>query len=109
MAPISEAMLRKRAEHNEGCLSTLKEVTLHQQNIERIEVLGQVCRHLEIIYLQNNLIGRLENLHRLKELQYINLAVRELWRRKREGNCVKVTYGCSAGRAFETGRGSRPG
>ena len=26
MAPITEAVLRKRAEHNEGCLSTLKEV-----------------------------------------------------------------------------------
>lgn len=47
-------------------VSTLEEVTLHQQNIEKIEALGQICPHLKILYLQNNLIGRLGNLHKLK-------------------------------------------
>lgn len=56
----------QRAEHNEGILATLEEVSLHQQNIERIELLGHLCRHLRILYLQSNLIGKLENLHRLK-------------------------------------------
>lgn len=30
---------------------------------------------LKILYLQNNLIGKIENLHRLKYLEYLNLAV----------------------------------
>jgi protein TilB len=49
-------------------ISTLEELALHQQNIEKIELLGQMCRNLKILYLQNNLISKLENLHRLKVL-----------------------------------------
>ncbi len=56
----------QKAEHNDGLLSSLEEVALHQQNIEKIEVLGKVCRQLKILYLQNNLIQKLENLHQLK-------------------------------------------
>lgn len=56
----------QRAEHNQGILRTLEELSLHQQNIEKIEVLGQACRHVKILYLQNNLISKIENLHRLK-------------------------------------------
>lgn len=56
----------QKAEHNEGLLSTLEEVALHQLNIERIEVLGRACRQLKILYLQNNLIQKFENLHQLK-------------------------------------------
>jgi len=33
------------------------------------------CRHLKILYLQNNLIEKMEGLSKLKELEYINLAV----------------------------------
>lgn len=65
-ARISERMIRSRAEHNEGMLSTLEEVALHQQNIEKIELLGQLCPRLKIIYLQNNLISKIQNLHKLK-------------------------------------------
>lgn len=36
------------------------------------------CRHLQILYLQNNLIGRIENVSRLKELQYLNLALNNI-------------------------------
>eukprot|EP00762_Andalucia_godoyi_P006445 ANDGO_02901.mRNA.1 Protein tilB homolog len=72
---ITEELLRKRAEHNEGELSTLREVTLHQFELERITVVGDVCRQLEILYLQNNLIPKIENLHHLKNLRYLNLAV----------------------------------
>eukprot|EP00798_Chlamydomonas_sp_ICE-L_P007763 gene7763-948_t len=75
MTRISEDMLRRRAEHNEGMVSTLEEVALHQQNIEKIEHLGKLCPHLKILYFQNNLIGKLENLHKLKELEYLNMAV----------------------------------
>ena len=72
---ITKDMLRKRAEHNEGLLSTLEEITLHQQDIDKIENLDVYCRHLKILYLQNNLIAKMEGLAKLKELEYINLAV----------------------------------
>ena len=80
MAPITEAMLRSRAEHNEGRVATLEEVSLHQQNIEKIELLNQACRQLRILYLQNNVIGKLQNLHRLKRLEYLNVALNNLRR-----------------------------
>lgn len=41
----------------------------------RIEHLDRWCRHLKILYLQNNLIPRIENVGRLKDLQYLNLAL----------------------------------
>mmetsp|Transcript_22360 Transcript_22360/g.72552 ORF Transcript_22360/g.72552 Transcript_22360/m.72552 type:complete len:442 (+) Transcript_22360:571-1896(+) len=56
-------------------VSTLEEVSLHQQDIEKIENLGFYCKHLKILYLQNNLISRIENVNKLKELEYLNLAV----------------------------------
>ena len=72
---IDEAFLRKRAEHNEGLLSTLEEISLHQLNITRLENIEKFCRHLKILYLQNNLIPKIENVTKLKELEYLNLAV----------------------------------
>jgi protein TilB len=75
MGRITEELLRKRAEHNEGILSTMEEVSLHQFDIEKIENLDKLCRHLKILYLQNNIIEKLENLEKLKELEYLNLAV----------------------------------
>ncbi|KAI9352618.1 hypothetical protein BDR26DRAFT_929173 [Obelidium mucronatum] len=74
----AKELLRRRAEHNEGELSTLKEVTLHQFDIEKIENLDVYCRHLEMLYLQNNQINKIENLHKLKELQYLNLALNNI-------------------------------
>lgn len=47
-------------------MSTMEEVALHQSNIEKIEMLGQLCPRLKIIYLQSNLIGKIQNLHKLK-------------------------------------------
>jgi len=75
---ITVDLLRRRAEHNDGCLRDLKEVTLHQQDLERIDVLNDECKELEILYLQNNLIGRIENLFRLKRLWYLNLAINNI-------------------------------
>jgi protein TilB len=78
MPKITADLLRRRAEHNEGCLSDLKEIALHQQDIEKIEVVGDMCRQLEILYLCNNYIGKIEGLHHLKNLQYLNLAVNNI-------------------------------
>ena len=78
MSRITHELLRKRAEHNEGIVATLEEVSLHQQDLTRIENLGIMCRHLKILYLQNNVICKLENLHRLKELEYLNMAINNI-------------------------------
>jgi len=36
------------------------------------------CRHLKILYLQDNLIERMEGLSKLKELEYVNFAVNNI-------------------------------
>ena len=58
MVRISEDLIRKRAEHNECEIYSLEELSLHQQDIEKIEYLDKWCKHLKILYLQNNLIGK---------------------------------------------------
>jgi protein TilB len=78
MVRITVELLRRRSEHNEGELSTLEEISLHQFDIERIENLDKYCRHLKILYLQNNIIPRMENLNKLKELEYLNLALNNI-------------------------------
>ena len=78
MGRITQELLRKRAEHNDGILSTLEEISLHQENMERIENLEYYCRHIKILYLQDNIIEKLENLDKLKELEYLNLAVNSI-------------------------------
>lgn len=78
MGRITQELLRKRAEHNEGVLSTLEEISLHQEHIERIENLEFYCRHIKILYLQDNIIEKLENLDKLKELEYLNMAVNSI-------------------------------
>uniref|UniRef100_A0A671L2U4 Leucine-rich repeat-containing protein 6 n=1 Tax=Sinocyclocheilus anshuiensis TaxID=1608454 RepID=A0A671L2U4_9TELE len=57
---------------------SLEEVTLHQQDIERIEHIDKWCRDLKILYLQNNLIPKIENVGRLKKLEYLNLALNNI-------------------------------
>ncbi|KAH8605693.1 putative Leucine rich repeat Leucine rich repeat [Trypanosoma vivax] len=89
MGRITIDLLRRRAEHNEGCLSDLKEIALHQQDIEKIEVVGDACRELEILYLCNNYIPRIEGLHHLKRLKYLNLAVNNI-------TCIEGLEGCEA-------------
>ena len=76
---ITRKLLRKRAEHNEGIISSLEEISLHQEELEGInEVLNMTCRKIKILYLQNNLIPKIENLHHLKDLQYLNLALNNI-------------------------------
>uniref|UniRef100_A0A8C8FRU8 Leucine-rich repeat-containing protein 6 n=1 Tax=Oncorhynchus tshawytscha TaxID=74940 RepID=A0A8C8FRU8_ONCTS len=68
-------MVRRRAEHNNCEILSLEEVSLHQQDIEKIEHIDKWCMDLKILYLQNNLIPRIENVYRLKKLEYLNLAL----------------------------------
>nr|CAH8867418.1 unnamed protein product [Trichobilharzia regenti] len=78
MVLITEDLIRKRAEHNEGEIHSLEELTLHQQNLERIDNLEQWCKHLRILYLQNNLLSKIENVSKLKKLEYLNLALNNI-------------------------------
>lgn len=73
MGRITEELIRKRAEHNDGILPDLEELTLHQDEIEKIEALEQCCRHLKILLIQGNAIAKMENLSKLKELEYSSL------------------------------------
>ena len=78
MPRITPELLRKRAEHNEGMLSNLEEIALHQQDIEKIELFDKLTRHIKILLLQNNQIEKMENLSKLKELEYLNLALNNI-------------------------------
>jgi len=76
---LTEDLVRRKAEHNEGMLSTLEEIALHQLDIGRIETLNN-CRCLKIVYLQSNLISKIEGLYKLKHLDYLNLALNNISR-----------------------------
>uniref|UniRef100_A0A8D0L5K4 Leucine-rich repeat-containing protein 6 n=1 Tax=Sphenodon punctatus TaxID=8508 RepID=A0A8D0L5K4_SPHPU len=69
-----------RAEHNNCEIFSLEEISLHQQNIEKLEHIDKWCRELKILYLQNNLIPKIENLGKLKKLEYLNLALNNIER-----------------------------
>ena len=43
-----------------------------------ISGLEQYCRHLKILYMQSNLIEKMEGLSKLKELEYANFAVNSI-------------------------------
>ncbi|ESN93211.1 hypothetical protein HELRODRAFT_89170 [Helobdella robusta] len=75
---VTENLLRKSSEHNDGMLSTLEELALHQRDIERIEWLDKWCRELKILDLTSNLIPKIENLSRLKKLEYLKLGLNNI-------------------------------
>lgn len=78
MPRLTEELIRKRAEHNDGVLGDLEEVALHQQELEKIESIEACCRHIKILLLQNNIIPKMEGLCKLKELEYLNLALNNI-------------------------------
>lgn len=80
MVLITEDLIRKRAEHNEGLIYSLEEISLHQSDIEKIENIDKWCRDLKILYLQSNLIDKIENVGKLKQLEYLNLALNNVTR-----------------------------
>jgi protein TilB len=91
MGRITEDLIRRRSEHNEGVMSTLEEISLHQFEIEKIENLDKYCRHLRILFLQNNIIEKMENLEKLKELEYLNLAVNNISLIENVEQCESLT------------------
>jgi len=78
MPKLTEQLIRKRAEHNDGVLPDLEEIALHQQELEKIENIEACCRHIRILLLQNNIIPKMEGLNKLKELEYLNLALNNI-------------------------------
>ena len=76
---ITLDLLRKRSEHNEGLISSLEELALHQEELQAIgPILGRTCgRTLKILLLQNNVIGRMDpsELKLCRSLEYLNLAL----------------------------------
>nr|CAB3263528.1 protein tilB homolog [Phallusia mammillata] len=90
MVQITENVIRKRAEHNNCEIFSLEELSLHQQDIEKIEHIEKWCRELKILYLQNNLIGRIENVGRLKKLEYLNLALNNIEKVENLQNCESL-------------------
>lgn len=78
MVKISVEMVRKKAEHHDRLLAPLEEISLHQENIEKIEYIQDWCPKLKILLLQSNLIAKIENLNKLKHLQYLNLALNNI-------------------------------
>ncbi|XP_028328442.1 dynein axonemal assembly factor 11 isoform X2 [Gouania willdenowi] len=78
MVYITEDLIRRRAEHNGYEIISLEEISLHQQNIEKIEHIDKWCKELKIVYFQNNLIPKIENLGHLKKLNYLNLALNNI-------------------------------
>lgn len=87
---LTEDLIRRKAEHNDGMLSSLEEIALHQLDIDRIEVLNN-CRFLKIVYLQSNLISRLENLNRLKRLEYLNVALNNIQKIENLDRCESLS------------------
>ena len=72
---VTRDLLRGRAEHNEKMLSNLEEISLHQQNLGTMKYIQDFCKYLRIILLQNNLVEKIEGCTKLKDLEYLNLAV----------------------------------
>jgi protein TilB len=93
MVRITEDLIRKKSEHNEGEIFSLEELSLHQMDIEKIEYIDKWCKELKILYLQSNLIPKIENLSRLKKVNYINLALNNVERIENlEGNQINKNF-----------------
>ncbi|KAB0405163.1 hypothetical protein E2I00_015292, partial [Balaenoptera physalus] len=87
----TEDLIRRNAEHNDCIIFSLEELSLHQQEIERLEHIDKWCRDLKILYLQNNLIGKIENVSKLKKLEYLNLALNNIEKIENLEGCEGLT------------------
>uniref|UniRef100_A0A8U8ANA5 Leucine-rich repeat-containing protein 6 n=1 Tax=Geospiza parvula TaxID=87175 RepID=A0A8U8ANA5_GEOPR len=87
---VTEDLVRRRAEHNNCEIFSLEEISLHQQEIEKLEHLDKWCRDLKILYLQNNLIPKIENVSKLKKLEYLNVALNNIERIENLEGCEEL-------------------
>ncbi|KFQ64977.1 Protein tilB, partial [Phaethon lepturus] len=87
---VTEDLVRRRAEHNNCEIFSLEEISLHQQEIEKLEYLDKWCRDLKILYLQNNLIPKIENVGKLKKLEYLNVALNNIERIENLEGCEEL-------------------
>lgn len=69
----------------------MEELSLHQEDIDKIELLNNRCKKLKILYLQANQISRIENLNKLKELEYLNLAINNIESIENLERCESLT------------------
>uniref|UniRef100_A0A8C5NQU1 Leucine-rich repeat-containing protein 6 n=1 Tax=Junco hyemalis TaxID=40217 RepID=A0A8C5NQU1_JUNHY len=90
MGMFTEDLVRRRAEHNNCEIFSLEEISLHQQEIEKLEHLDKWCRDLKILYLQNNLIPKIENVSKLKKLEYLNVALNNIERIENLEGCEEL-------------------
>lgn len=56
---VTEELIRKKSEHNEGIIGTLEELSLHQEDVEKLEHVHNWCKDLQILLLQSNLISKI--------------------------------------------------
>ncbi|KAF8820001.1 hypothetical protein IE077_003707 [Cardiosporidium cionae] len=87
---ITEDLIRRRSEHNEGLITDLEEISLHQFEIQKIETINKICKRLKILLLQNNIIEKIGNLRQLKDLQYLNLALNNISKIENLEKCEKL-------------------
>ncbi|KFQ84290.1 Protein tilB, partial [Phoenicopterus ruber ruber] len=85
---VTEDLVRRRAEHNNCEIFSLEEIS--QQEIEKLEYLDKWCRDLKILYLQNNLIPKIENVCKLKKLEYLNVALNNIERIENLEGCEEL-------------------
>ncbi|GLH16775.1 Dynein assembly factor 1, axonemal homolog [Gryllus bimaculatus] len=90
MVRITEELVRKKSEHNEGEICTLEELSLHQENIEKIEHLQNWCRDLKILLFHSNLIEKIENINKMKRLEYLNLSLNNIERIENLEGCESL-------------------
>lgn len=62
---VTEQLIRKKSEHNELLIFNLEEISLHQENIEKIEHIQDWCRELRILLLQSNLIWKIGKINQI--------------------------------------------
>ena len=56
---VTRELIRLRAEHNNGEIFSLEELSLHQMKIDKIQYIDRWCPNLKILYLQGNEISKL--------------------------------------------------
>lgn len=88
---LTVEMVRKRSEHNDGVLSTLEEIAMHQDEIGVLtNVLERFTPKLKILYLQNNYISKMQHLSGLCCLEYLNLALNNITEIEDLEGCEKL-------------------